>query len=128
MRIVAAFPAIGLLAGCGLGLYGPDIPRPFLAVLLLPALIGSIAAIWRQTPTVLVPAIAVGFAAGGVLLTSQAWEAARHSTLALVFDSIVRSDRREAIRQGRTIPEESGAAVVVDGVLTADASASSSGV
>ncbi len=128
MRIAAAVPAVALLVGSAVGLLAPDIPRIVLAF----AMVSSTAAalgFWRAGgERWLIACLVIGFASGGVLLSSDAWRRARTSTLRQVFDEAAVVERANADAEHRFMPEDPSAFAVVDGVLRADASPSLSGV
>src|SRR5439155_11453662 len=50
--------------------------------------------------------IALGFAAGGTLLSSAAWQRAWRSPLRVQFEQLARRQRAEAESQGRRLPED----------------------
>ena len=72
--------------------------------------------------------VAVGFAAGGTLLGSEAWRHARQSPLRLVFDELARVQRAQTVAAGRAVPEDAPAFAFVEGYLRADASQGVAGV
>ena len=76
----------------------------------------------------LVACVAIAFASGGALLSSDAWMRARSSTLRQTFDEAAAVERAHADAEHRFMPEDPSAFAVVDGVLRADASPSLSGV
>src|SRR6188768_4171493 len=127
MRVIAAVPAVGLLAGCALGLAVPD--RSLIPPLTILALAASVAfaASAAARPHFVVIAVGVAFCAGGAAVSTLAWQRAWRSSLRVAFESIAREQRAEAARRGGRVPEEGGASVVLEGRLTADASPSSSG-
>src|SRR5262249_37831374 len=96
--------------------------------LMLGAL-GSAAVAWRTgRARWLVGFTMIGFAAGGALLASDAWQRAHESTLRRAFDEIARIERAEAEAGGRLPPADPSAFVLVEGRLRADASPGPSGV
>src|SRR5499427_9211026 len=95
---------------------------------MIGALLGAVAA-WRTgRPTWLVSFVMLGFAAGGALLASDAWQRAHDSTLRRAFDEIARAERSQAEAIGRVLPMDPSAFVLVEGRLRADASPGPSGV
>ena len=76
----------------------------------------------------LIACLVIGFASGGVLLSSDAWRRARTSTLRQVFDEAAVVERATADAEHRFMPEDPSAFAVVDGVLRADAAPSQSGI
>jgi competence protein ComEC len=132
VRIVAAIPASGLLAGCVLGLLlsdSPLIPLVTIAWLLLAICLAVAIVAWtRRQGHVLAISVAFGFCAGGVLLSSSAWQRAWRSPLRIAFEDLARGQRQEAEAEGRRLPEDDEAVATVEGVLRADASLTESGV
>ena len=76
----------------------------------------------------LMTCVAVGFASGGTLLASDAWQRERSTTLRQVFDEAAVAERANAQAEHRFMPEDPSALAVVEGVLRADASPGLSGV
>ena len=94
MRVVAAIPLAGLLVGCVIGLYQPNLPIAHGLVFLASA---AIAAIWSSVAhrqRLLTAAVVVGFASGGALLAGHAWRQAWRPTLRVAFESMARDERR----------------------------------
>ena len=88
MRVIAAVPAAGFLAGCALGLAAPDRSLiPPLAVLALAAGV-AFAASAAVRPHLLVFAVGIAFCAGGVVVSTLAWQRAWRSPLRVAFDRI----------------------------------------
>ena len=127
MRVVVAIPAGALIAGCAIGLHGPE--APVAAAMLAVAGVALVAframRVGRQW--LLVAAVAAGFAGGGVLLAQAAWRAAWRPSLRVAFESIARDERRETNPRAGPEPVEEVAAVVLVGVLRRDASPTSGG-
>jgi competence protein ComEC len=110
----AAVPALSLLAGCAAGLVAP--PHRVAAATVLAA--GAISALWaftKQESRVLIVAVAISFAAGGALLSADAWREAWQPPLRVAFEEIAGSG-------------DGAAFAVVTGVLRADAVQRPSGV
>jgi competence protein ComEC len=127
MRVVAAVPACGLLAGCALGVRCPEL-APFAFVILLLVLTAlAVQAYRRPWPRVLLAAVALGFGAGGVRLAQIAWRDAWRPTLRLAFESIAQAERVEAERHGEARPLDDRVSVVLVGVLREDAALSGGG-
>lgn len=82
---------------------------------------------WRRDRW-LIACVVIGFAAGGALLSSDAWRKASSSTLRQAFDDAAAVERANAVLEHRFIPEDPSAFAVIDGVLRADASPTLSGV
>jgi len=76
----------------------------------------------------LVALVMTGFAAGGALLSSDAWRRAHQSTLRAAFDQIAGAERTDAEAIGRVLPADPAAFALVEGRLQTDASPGSSGV
>ena len=128
MRLIAAIPAAGLLAGAALGVAAADFPHPPLLVLLLVALTAAAWA-WRAThQSMLAAAVGLAFCCGGALLAADAWQRAWRPPLRVAFEVLAREQRAEAIRQGRRVPEDDEAFAIVHGTLRADAAPSDAGV
>jgi competence protein ComEC len=132
MRVVAAIPAVALIAGSALGLFVPDIPTFIPLVTLVAACVTAVVA-WRRPSTslgagALIVAVVAGFAAGGELLAADAWRKARTSTLRQAFDEAAAIERANAAAEHRFIPLDPSAFAIVDGVLRADASPTANGV
>jgi competence protein ComEC len=127
MRHVLAAPVLALLAGAAIGLHWPDIPSPFLIAALLAWAALAVDAMRSQRPALLMVAAGGAFAVGGTLLASDAWHRAWRPSLRIVFESIARDQRSEALRAGRNPPDDDTAAVVLTGILTGDAGPTASG-
>jgi len=67
VRIVAAIPAIALIAGSAAGILLPDIPR-LIPLATLVAACATAVAMWRRDRW-LIACVVIGFAAGGALLS-----------------------------------------------------------
>ena len=72
--------------------------------------------------------IALGFFAGGILLSSVEWQRAWRPPLRIVFEDLARAERAQAAAERRRSPEDDEAFALVEGVLRADAAASPAGV
>jgi competence protein ComEC len=128
VRVVAAFPALGLLAGAALGLFLPDVPRLAGYALLILCAALSAWAWWTLRPRALAAAVACAFFCGGALLAADAWCKAWRPPLRAIFEDLARVERAEAVLEGRRLPEDDEAFAVVEGTLRADASPTESGV
>jgi competence protein ComEC len=120
VRVVAAIPVVGLLAGCGLGVAFPDAPQPpLIAAFVVVAILALVLHASRRTrPFAAVAALV--FCAGGFLLACRAWQHAWRAPVRVAFESIARTQRGHAAAQGRPADVES-ANVVLVGRLLADA-------
>lgn len=127
MRTALALPVAGLLAGAAVGLRLPDTPVDWLVAALVGWAVLAVHAARVRQPLLLVAAAFGAFLVGGAALSADAWHRAWRPPLRVVFESIAQDQRSEAIQSGRVVPEESDAAVVLIGVLRADASPSSGG-
>jgi competence protein ComEC len=128
MPSIAAIPALGLLAGAVLGLLLPDLP---LTLGVLALALAALAAAWawrRSRPLVLTFAIGLAFLAGGTTLAVHAWQIAWRPSLRVAFEELARSEREEARRAGRALPEDDSAMAILTGVVRADASPRAGGV
>ncbi len=81
----------------------------------------------RVRPWVLAAAVSAVFLAGGVALTSRAWDRAWRPSLRLLFEAAAHDARVEALRGGRSVPVDDRAVMVVSGVLRSDAAPTESG-
>src|SRR3989441_1089350 len=132
MRAIAAIPAAALLAGAAFGLSRPE-PHDFLADLVAYVLISTSVAgamfgwAWRHR-SLLVTSVTLGFFTGGWLLSSVEWQRAWRPPLRVAFEEVARAEREAAAAQGRRMPEDDEAFVIVEGVLRADASRTDTGV
>jgi competence protein ComEC len=89
----------------------------------------SAAVAWRtERSGWLIAFVMLGFAAGGALLASDAWQHAHGSALRCAFDDIARAERSDAEANGRVLPVDPSAFTLVEGTLRADASPGPSGV
>src|SRR4051812_38617937 len=89
---------------------------------------GALVALRRERTSWLGGCVVVAFAAGGALLSSDAWEHARRSLLRTAFDELAAARRAEAPAVGRGFPEDLSAFAFVEGTLRSDASAGAAGV
>ena len=128
VRIVAAIPSVGLLAGAAAGFLFPEGVQPLAYALLAAAALASVWAWWTLRPRVVAAAVAVAFAAGGALLAADAWQRAWRPTLRVVFEELARVERARAAVERRVLPEDDEAFAIVEGVLRSDASRTASGV
>jgi competence protein ComEC len=128
VRYVAVVPAVGLIAGSIAGVFVPlPLPGLAMAVLLLAATAGALAWFARHS-ALLITAVAVGFFAGGALLSESAWRHAWRPPLRVVFEQLARRSRETAIQKGlRRPPEDDDVYARVRGRLRSDASISSVG-
>jgi competence protein ComEC len=128
VRVVAAIPAVALLAGCAAGLLVPVVPSGAAYALMATAVAGAVVA-WRAgRPSWLVACVVAGFATGGALLASDGWRQARHSSLRLAFDELARAQRAEAETAHRFVPEDPSAFAFIEGRLRSDAAPGAAGV
>jgi competence protein ComEC len=128
VRVVAAIPAICLLAGSAAGLLFPP-PAVALEIVALSVAAALVGAGWTLHRPGLVAAGASGvFFVGGALLAGVAWRDAWRPPLRVDFDDLARHVRTRAIADGRHPPEDDEAFAVVEGVLRADAAPGPSGV
>jgi competence protein ComEC len=128
VQVVAAVPAIALLVGSAIGLIAPTLPHSIGHSLMLGAAV-SAAVAWRtERSGWLIAFVMLGFAAGGALLVSDAWQHAHGSALRRAFDDIARAERSDAEANGRVLPVDPSAFTLVEGTLRADASPGPSGV
>ncbi|MCC7418125.1 MAG: DNA internalization-related competence protein ComEC/Rec2 [Acidobacteria bacterium] len=122
MRVIAAIPAVGLLAGSAAGLLEPE--RAWLPGWLL-LCAAALAAVWARRaarPRAFAAAMSLAFAGGAVPLAADAWQRAWRPPLRAIFEALARVERRDALADGRAPPLDDRVFAVVEGVLRADAS------
>jgi competence protein ComEC len=131
MRHAAAIPAVSLFAGAALGLFA-DPPDFVTLTITFAAMVASVAAALAacgaRRPLALAIAVACGFAAGGALLSSVAWQRAWRPSLRIAFEALARDDRAAADREGRRLPLDDEAYATVEGTLRSDAAPGDAGV
>lgn len=127
MRVVAAVPACGILAGCAIGVAWPDRSHQAAALLLALSVVAAGLAFLSRRSSGVGAAVAVGCLCAGILLADAAWHAAWRSPLRVAFESIARDARAEARRRGEPLSEDQRAAVVLVGVLREDAAVTDGG-
>ncbi|MGB7219376.1 MAG: DNA internalization-related competence protein ComEC/Rec2 [Vicinamibacterales bacterium] len=128
MQTVAAIPAIGLLAGSTFGLLLPEMPAAVGCIVLFACAALAYLA-WRGWWALgLALAVGMAFFVGGAMLSVDAWHEAWRPTLRVVFEEVARTQRAEAVSEGRRVPEDDEALAIVSGVLRADAAPVASGV
>jgi len=128
MRSIAAIPAVGVLGGAACGLLVPDPPFLLTSILLSTSVAGAMFGWALRRPLPLAMAVALGFFAGGALLSAVDWQRAWRPPLRLVFEELARGERARAADDGRRFPEDDEAFAVVEGRLRADAAPTQSGV
>ena len=128
MRVVAAIPALGILAGAAAAILYPSLPAIPTSFLL--TFCGALALwAWGTGDTrALAIAVAAGFFAGGALLAVDAWQRAWRPSLRVAFEQIAQRRRTSAEAEGRRLPEDDEAFAVVEGRLRVDAARTESGV
>jgi len=128
MRVVAAIPAVGLLAGAAVGLLVSDLSRggSYFFLIVCAALAWWA---WRSARSRLLAAVvAAAFFLGGALLAADAWQRAWRPSLRVAFETLARDERARAAAEGRRLPEDDEAFATIEGVLRADAAPTESGV
>src|SRR4030081_1571658 len=128
MRHIAAIPATGLLVGAACGLLVSDPPFVPGGILLSTSVAGAMVGWALRRPLLLAVAVAIGFFAGGALLSAVEWQRAWRPPLRLVFEERAGAERVQAAAEGRRLPEDDEAFAVVEGVLRSDAATTDSGV
>ena len=127
MRVVLAFPVVGLLVGAALGLQWPDLPPALLVAILCGWLVLAVHA-HRVSNRAWLAACTVGvFTIGGVALSANAWHRAWRPTIRLAFEAAAHDARLEATRAGRLVPEDDAVPMVLVGVLRSDGTVGASG-
>jgi competence protein ComEC len=121
MRSVAAIPAIGLLAGCAVGLVVSGLPPLWLAAVLGASIPLGMLLAQRAAGLALAAMVGSGFCAGGVLLASHAWHEAWRPTLRRAFDDLATRERDVAQHGGRLPFEGERASVELTAMLRRDA-------
>jgi len=127
MRVAVAIPVAGLIAGAAAGLRWSSVPAGWLVALLCGWTLLALHAARMSRPSLLAIAACGAFAAGGGVLSANAWQRAWRPPLRIVFESIAHDARIAALRAGLRPPEDDSAAVVLTGVLRADGARSASG-
>jgi len=127
MRVAVAIPVAGLIAGAAAALRWPDVPVGWLVALLCGWTLLALHATRVSRPSLLAIAACGAFAAGGAVLSMNAWQRAWRPQLRIVFESIAHDARIAALRSGRHPPEDDSAPVVLTGVLRADGARTASG-
>jgi competence protein ComEC len=121
VQAIAAIPTAALLAGSTFGLIFSELPL-FPGFLIVMAVVAASWWAWRTSrSTMLIASVSFGFAAGGFLLAVDAWRSAWNPPLVAIFETAARTEREEAARAGRVLPEDDSAALWITGVLNADA-------
>jgi competence protein ComEC len=124
VRTVAAIPAGALLAGSAWGLLFAHPPVVVGHVLLAVGVGGAMFAWVARRRFLFAPLAALGFFAGGGLLSSAEWQRAWRPSLRLTFEELA---RRERARADRRLPEDDSAFAVLHGVLRGDAAPTKAG-
>jgi competence protein ComEC len=127
MRVAVALPTGGLLVGCVFGVFWPDAPSLLLFTLLIASAVLAVAAVSLDRRALFAASIVGAFAVGGWLLAMRQWQDDWRPSLKIAFESMARDERHGWQQAGRFVPEEDSAAVVVVGVLRADAAPASGG-
>lgn len=113
MRLIAVVPAVALLSGATAGLILGEVPWSVGTIALVAASGTAGWALGARRPAVLVVAAPLGFFGGGAMLTASAWQRAWCPPLRVAYERFAAGG---------------GAAVVLTGVLRADAMPRTSGV
>jgi competence protein ComEC len=127
VRVAVALPTGGLLVGCVLGVFWPDLRSVFLITVLIVSAIIAVGAFCAVSRFLFAASLTVCFAAGGTLLAVRQWQHDWRPMLKVAFESIARDERHELHASGRLVPEEDSASVVVVGILQSDAAPTSGG-
>src|SRR4051794_32260380 len=114
MRVVAAVPASGLLAGCALGFLVVDRPLSLPLAALVVAAATAATALYAEHRRLFLVAVVLSFAAGGAILTTVAWQRAWRSSLRLAFESMARDQRAAALAAGQRVTLDDTANAIVD--------------
>jgi len=128
VRAVAAIRATGLLAGAAVGLLLPNLQTVPILLLMNASAVAAWWA-WRGRRTrPLIAAVLTAFVAGGAILSNDAWRRAWRPPLRIAFEDLARAQRRDSEAAGQRLPIDDEVFAIVEGVLRADASESSTGV
>ncbi len=128
MRHAAALPCLALLAGSALGLYLPEPPTLVVAVALTASAVSAFWC-WRAAnPRLFAFFIMGAFFSGAVLLAAVGWERAWRPPLRLAFERAARLQRADALAEGRRLPLDDEAMLLLEGILRSDASPGENGV
>ena len=127
VRVALSLPTGGLVLGCVVGVLYPDAPASVFLPLLIASAVVAVVAFSGSRGSLLAATLVLSFAAGGTLLAIRHWHDAWRPTLKIAFESIARDERHQLEQDGRFVPEEDSAAVVVVGVLQSDAAPASGG-
>ncbi|MDR1989375.1 MAG: DNA internalization-related competence protein ComEC/Rec2 [Acidobacteriaceae bacterium] len=127
MRVVAAVPVVGLLAGVGLGALVPDLPPPLVTTCFLGAAVAALVLFHINRAPLFAAAVSCSFFFGGTLLACRAWEEAWRAPVKIAFESIAHRQRTEAPGRAQTSDAVETASVILIGRLLADAAPTSGG-
>jgi competence protein ComEC len=127
VRVIAAVPACGIVAGCAVGIAWSGPSAHLLTVLLAVALAGAMAAVACARPALVAGSVAAGCVVAGVLLADMAWRGAWRSSLRIAFESISRDAGPVARKRQDVAAGAEQALVALSGVLREDAALTASG-
>jgi ComEC/Rec2-related protein len=127
VRHIAALPSLALLFGAALGLFLPESPTLSVSIALTASAVSAFWC-WRAGSARLFALFVTGaFFSGAVLLAAVCWQRAWRPPLRLAFEAAARDERAEAVRDGRRLPLDDEATLIVEGTLRSDASPGENG-
>jgi competence protein ComEC len=128
VRHIAALPSIAIILGSALGLLASEPPTLPASIALTACTVSIFWARRAGEDRALVACVAGAFLSGAVLLAADAWQRAWHPPLRALFERAAQAERTQAAAEGRTLPMEDEASLIVEGTLRQDASPSENGV
>jgi competence protein ComEC len=128
MRVIAAVPALAILAGSAAGLIFSAPPFAAGYFLLSIGLALSLIAYRFQVLFLFTTAMTIGFFGGAVLLSSGAWQRAWQPPLRIAFEGLAARQRAARLSEGVRLPEDDSAFAIVEGTLRSDAADGEAGV
>jgi competence protein ComEC len=127
VRPIAALPSLALLSGSALGLFLPEPPTLSVSIGLTASAVSAFWC-WRAGSARLFSLFVAGaFFSGAVLLAAVCWQRAWRPPLRLAFEAAARDERAEAARDGRRLPLDDEATLIVEGTLRSDAAPGENG-
>jgi hypothetical protein len=127
VRHIAALPSLALLFGSALGLFLTEPPTLSISIALTASAVSAFWC-WRAGSARLFALFVTGaFFSGAVLLAAVCWQRAWRPPLRLAFEAAARDERAEAARDGRRLPLDDEATLIVEGTLRSDASPGDNG-
>jgi competence protein ComEC len=128
VRYAAGIPAAAILAGSALGLAVSEPPVLAASIALTASVVSAFWCHRDGGGRLLAAFVAASFFCGAVLLAATAWQHAWRPPLRAAFEEAARAARAHAEAEGRQMPLDDEATMVIEGILRADASPSEHGV